>query len=169
MTAASRTLAVTCGLPGVGKTTVAETVADRIDGVLYRTDVVRKELLSEPEYTPEETRRVYEGLLARGRRTVEGGRNVVLDGTFFRRRYREMARQTVADADATVDFRLVKVECAEPVVRDRIRARTDDESDADFDVYLLHEDSFEPVEGEHVTVDNSDGLEDTRRQVAENF
>jgi len=169
MTADSRTLAVTCGLPGVGKTTVAETVADRIDGALYRTDVVRKELLSEPEYTPEETKTVYEELLARGQRTVEGGRDVVLDGTFFKRQYREMARQTATEADAVVEFRLVKVECAESVVRERIRARTDDESDADFDVYLLHKDSFEPVECEHVTVDNSDGLDATRRRVADRF
>lgn len=166
---APHTLAVTCGLPGVGKTTVAETVADRIDGVLYRTDVVRKELLSEPEYTAEETRMVYEELLDRGRQAVEGGRNAVLDGTFSKERYRELARETAADADADVAFRLVKVECAESVVRERIRARTDDASDADFDVYQLHKDSFEPVAGHHVTVDNSHGLAATREQVADHF
>ncbi len=166
---ASRTLAVTCGLPGVGKTTVAETVADRIDGVLYRTDVVRKELLSEPEYTPEETRMVYEELLDRGRRAVEDGRDAVLDGTFFKQRYRRLARDTAVEADADVDFRLVKVECSESVVRERIRARTDDASDADFDVYQLHKDSFEPVDGSHLTVDNSDGLSATRQQVADHF
>ncbi len=165
----SRTLAVTCGLPGVGKTTVAETVADRIDAVLYRTDVVRKELLSEPEYTEEETRMVYEELLDRGRRAVEDGHDAVLDGTFFKERYRDLARETAAAADADVAFRLVKVECAESVVRERIRARTDDASDADFDVYQLHKDSFEPVAGDHVTVDNSDGMAATRRQVAEHF
>lgn len=162
-----RTLAVTCGLPGVGKTTVAEAVADQLDAALYRTDVVRKELLSDPEYTPEETRMVYDELLDRGRRTVEGGRNAVLDGTFFKEGFREQARQTAAAAG--VQFRLVKVECAESVVKERIRARTDDESDADFDVYMLHKESFEPVQVPHVTVDNSDGLDATRRQVAEHF
>jgi len=165
----SPTLAVTCGLPGVGKTTVAETVADRLDGVLYRTDVVRKELLPEPQYTPEETRRVYEELLDRGRATVEDGRDAVLDGTFGKERYRGLARETAVEADVDVTFRLVKVECAESVVRDRIRARTDDASDADFEVYKLHRESFEPVEIPHVTVDNSDDLAATRRQVADHF
>lgn len=165
----ARTLAVTCGLPGVGKTTVAETVADRLDAVLHRTDVVRKELRPQPEYTAEETRAVYEELLDRGRRTVEDGRDVVLDGTFSERRYRRLARETAADAAVAVDFRLVKVECAESVVRERIRARTDDASDADFEVYQLHKESFDPVEEPHAVVDNSDGLTTTRQQVADLF
>jgi hypothetical protein len=165
----SRTLVVTCGLPGVGKTTVAEAVADRLDAALHRTDVVRKELLSEPQYTEAETRRVYDELFDRGQAAVESGRDVVLDGTFFRADFRERARRTAETADAEVRFRLVKVECAESVVRERIRARTDDESDADFEVYTMHKDTFEPVEVPHVTVDNSEGVAATRRQVSEHF
>lgn len=163
------TLVVTCGLPGVGKTTVARALADRTDAVRHRTDVVRKDLFDDPDYTEAETRAVYDELLDRARRTLEAGDSVVLDGTFKRRRFRRQARETAASAAADASFRLVKVECAESVVVERIRARTDDESDADVAVYRMHRDSFEPVEMAHDVVDNSGDLAATRRQVADLF
>ena len=163
----AETLVVVCGLPGVGKTTVAETVADRVDGRLLRTDVVRKEIFTDPEYTEAESRMVYDELFDRARETVEDGTSVVLDGTF-----REEVRRTrAADLSATLDaeFRLVKVECAERVVRDRIESREGDASDADFEVHQMYRETFDAVSRDHATVDNSDGLESTRRQVDEYF
>ena len=41
------TLVVVCGLPGVGKSTVAGVVSDRLEASRLRTDVVRKELFDE--------------------------------------------------------------------------------------------------------------------------
>lgn len=68
-------LVVVCGLPGTGKTTVATEVADRVGGRLLRTDVVRKDLVDDPDYTDAETRRVYDELLDRAERTLgRGGR-----------------------------------------------------------------------------------------------
>jgi hypothetical protein len=52
-------LVVVCGLPGVGKTTVAGMVADRFGAETLRTDVVREELIAEPTYTDEERDAVY--------------------------------------------------------------------------------------------------------------
>jgi len=161
------TVVVVCGLPGVGKTTVAEDVAERVDGRLLRTDVVRKELFPDPEYTAAEARRVYAEMFERARETIERGRNVVLDGTFRDERDRDRAAELSESLDA--EFRLVKVECAESVVRERIRQREDDASDADFDVYAMYRDRFDPISGDHVTVDNSDGIEETAEQVAEVF
>ena len=163
----AETLAVVCGLPGVGKTTVAETVADRVDGRLLRTDVVRKEILADPDYTEEEFRLVYDELFDRTRETIESGRSVVLDGTF----QDESRRTRAADLAATLDteFRLVKVECAERVVRDRIESREGDASDADFEVHRMYRETFDAIERDHATVDNSDGLESTLRQVNDHF
>lgn len=161
------TLVVVCGLPGVGKTTVADTVADRVDGRLLRTDVIRKEILTDPEYTEEESRMVYDELFDRARATVEDGTSVVLDGTF-----RDAVRRTrAADLSASLDaeFRLVKVECAERVVRDRIESREGDASDADFEIHRMYRETFDAISRDHVTVDNSDGLESTLQQVDEQF
>ncbi|WP_132057877.1 AAA family ATPase [Halorussus amylolyticus] len=160
-------LVVVCGLPGVGKTTVAETVADRLDGRLLRTDVVRKEILTDPDYTEEESRMVYRELFDRARATVEQGRSVVLDGTF----QDEVRRTDAADLAATLgaEFRLVKVECDEAVVRERIESREGDESDADFEVHRMYRETFDDLARDHATVDNSDGLDSTLRQVDEQF
>ena len=47
--------------------------------------------------------------------------------------------------------------CEEAVVRERIEERTDDASDADFEVHRAFEDAFEPIDVEHAVVDNSAG------------
>lgn len=41
---------VICGLPGVGKTTLAKEIALLVNAVLLSTDKIRKELLSRPTY-----------------------------------------------------------------------------------------------------------------------
>lgn len=160
-------LIVVCGLPGVGKTTVAEDIAERTDGRLFRTDVIRKEILTDPQYTKEESRMVYNEMFDRAHDTIENGQTAVLDGTFkdtdARHRVIELSEEVEAEC------RLVKVECAEDVVRERIRDREDDASDADYEIHAMYRDQFEPISHEHVTVDNSNGLADTRRQVKEQF
>lgn len=160
-------LVVVCGVPGVGKTTVAERVADRLDAELFRTDVVRKELDPDPSYTEAETERVYEEIVRRGREAALDGRGAVLDGTFKKRHLREQV-ETAVDGVA-VDPRFVKVECEERVVRERIDGRQDDESDADYEIHQMFKQTFDPLERPHVTVDNSGDLAATRRQVDEHF
>lgn len=160
-------LVVVCGLPGTGKTTVAAAVAERLDAERLRTDVVRKELFPEPEYTDAEAEAVYEELLARAGEHLAADRTVVLDGTFHERAYRDAAA-AVADERA-VPLTVVRVTCDRDVVRERIRARTDDESDADFGVHELFREQFEPPEREHVVVDNSGDLAATHDRVRELF
>lgn len=167
----SGNLVVVCGLPGVGKTTVAERVAEHVDARILRTDVIRKELFPEPTYAEEETEAVYAELLERARDRVAGGESVVLDATFADERFRAAARET---ADHAADrFALVKVECDESVVKERIRRR-DGISDADFDVHLHFKELFDRVDatdavrgtgGDVVVVDNSGDEAETRAQV----
>jgi predicted kinase len=156
-------LVVVCGVPGVGKTSVAEYAAARLDAELLRTDVVRKDLFADPEYTDGEARAVYEELLARAEEELGPDGTVVLDGTFHARPFREWALRT---AERTgVDCRLLKVECEPSVARERIRDREGDESDADVRVHDMIREQFDPVAADNVAVDNSGALDDTRRQV----
>lgn len=156
-------LVVVCGLPGAGKSTVSRRIADTLDGHLLRTDVVRKELFPDPEYTAEESSSVYTEVLARARDRIAAREHVVLDGTFRRESLRN--RVVSVATEASVPYRLVHVQCAESVVKERIAAREGDESDADFAVYELLKDEFEPIEQNHTVVDNSGSLEETRAQV----
>jgi predicted kinase len=156
-------LVVVCGLPGVGKTTVSEHAADALDGRLLRTDVIRKELFPDPDYTPEEREAVYEELFDRAKESLRARRSVVLDGTFKHRGHRGDARR--AAQEVGVPLSLVKVACDEDVVHERIRARTNDASDADFEIHKQYRKEFEPIAGPFARVDNSGRLDETLEQV----
>lgn len=155
-------LIVVCGLPGVGKTSVARRITDRTGGTLLRTDVVRKELHPDPSYTADETESVYDELFDRARALAADG-PVVLDGTFREARHRSRAKRA-AEAVGS-EFRLVKVECEEAVVRERIAARTGDESDADFEIHRRLREQFDPVGVDHAVVDNSASRDRTMARV----
>ncbi|AHF98832.1 kinase [Halostagnicola larsenii XH-48] len=158
-------LVVVCGLPGTGKTTVARELAERTGGTLIRTDVVRKDLFPDPEYTDEEVQVTYDELFDRARAAVERDAVAVLDGTFRRESLRDRARRVARDSNAQFD--LVRVTCSEDVVRERIEERENDESDADFSVHKLLRSEFESPTLSHQTIDNSGSVAETRRQIAQ--
>lgn len=155
-------LVAVSGLPGVGKSTVAEYVAEYVGADRLRTDVVRKELFEEPKYTEEETRTVYEELCERAERKLERGDSVVLDATFADSRHREAVRDLVRNRDVT--FQFVEVVC-DPDVAERRIVRRDDISDADVEVYREFREEFDPIEIDHVTIDNSGSKDKTRTQI----
>lgn len=150
-------LVVVCGPPGVGKTTVAREVAARNSAVHLRTDTVRTDILDDPEYTTNESWLVYGALLERARAALDAGNSAVLDGTFRRTVHRDRAATLAAKHDASLQ--LVRVTCEEATVRDRMAAREDDASDADFEIYRRFRDEFEPITRPHHRVDNSGGLD----------
>lgn len=156
-------LVVYCGLPGVGKSTVSRYTAEQLDAARYRSDEVRQDLFDEPEYTEQETRTTYEALLERARSDLEAGQDVVVDATFNQAGERDRAAAVAERAGAAVEF--VRVVCPPEIVRERIRARTGDASEANLEVYREHRETFEPLEREHVTIDNSGTLEESREQV----
>lgn len=160
-------LVVVCGLPGVGKSTVARLIAEEVDAERLRTDIIRKELVDEPAYTEEERRAVYEELYDRAANRAAAGEDVVLDGTFWATRLRERAASIADEHD--VEFVLVEVTCRAGVVENRIENRESDASDADVAVHTQFREDFDPIERDHLTVDNSEDLDATRRQVEEAF
>jgi len=155
-------LAAVCGLPGVGKSTVAERVAAHLDAEVLRTDVIRKELFEDPAYTDAETEAVYGELIDRARERVADGRAVVLDATFADARFRADVREVGERAAGSFD--LVEVECDRSVVERRIERR-DGISDADFEVHLHFRRVFDGIETDRVVVDNSGDEGETAAQV----
>lgn len=160
------TLVVVCGLPGVGKSTVARQIADRIDAVVVRSDAVRTELYPDPTYAAEETASVYDTLLSRAEDRLARGESVVLDATFADARVRTAAVEVGAEKAA--ESTLVCVECDQAVAERRIRER-DGISDADVDVHRQFAAAFDPVETEAVVVDNSGDKHRTAAQLDAHF
>ncbi|RKD94013.1 AAA family ATPase [Halopiger aswanensis] len=160
-------LIVYCGLPGVGKSAAAAYTADELPARRFRSDEIRKELFPEPEYTAAETAATYDELLERGREALASGSNVVLDATFRSTEYRDRAAALAAEVDAADGVAFVRVTCETDVVTERLDQRTTAESvsDAGLREYRLVSESFEPLERDHVVVDNSGPLEETYRQI----
>jgi len=128
------------GLPGTGKTTVAQALADPLDALVLRSDVVRKELAGLEPTTPapagpgaglydeDRTDATYGELLEQAQASLEMGRSVVLDASWISARHRVLARD-VARRSSTA---LVELHCTlDPdLAAQRMRRRGPDASDA---------------------------------------
>jgi predicted kinase len=52
-------IVIFCGLPGVGKTTIAKKLAPLIDGIILSSDKIRKEIIPKPTYERYERELIY--------------------------------------------------------------------------------------------------------------
>jgi aminoglycoside phosphotransferase family enzyme/predicted kinase len=136
-------LVVTHGLPGSGKTFASQRMLEGEGAIRIRSDVERKRLFgldalaSSREqgveiYTADATGRTYERLFALARVALRAGWPVILDAAFLRREERSAAR-ALAHAEG-VPFAILACEAPEDVLRERLRARRGDASEADLAV-----------------------------------
>jgi aminoglycoside phosphotransferase family enzyme/predicted kinase len=146
------------GVVGSGKSTVAEALAEQLDGVVISSDRVRKQLAGLPPtnrvhalpdqglYAPDAVERTYAALFECARPIVTSGRVAILDATFSRRRHRAMAADLAAELG--VDWRLIEVRCSPEIVRERLARRVADAastSDAGPEFYDRSVARFEPI------------------------
>ena len=144
---------IICGLPGVGKTTVAKGLAPLINAVILATDKIRKELFSKPMYGQRERRLIYDVMILMAKYLDKAGINCILDATFTRERSRREIKKKLGLASK--DIHIIECICPEDIVLSRLRQRKHDYSDADFSVYRKMKRIYEPVKVEHMTVDTS--------------
>ncbi len=144
------------GLPGSGKSVVAQMIATKLDGLLLRTDAIRKELFAVPDYSPTESIRTYAEFNRRAEDGLAAGRVVVMDATFYSRASREEAASIARRLGHP--WHLLLISAPEELVQERIARRTNDISDADFRVYLEMKAIFEPVTEAHTAIDNRSGM-----------
>ena len=134
-------LAAVGGFSGSGKSSFARQIAPRFGAspgaVILRTDEVRKRLagvapaarLPPAAYAPEQQARAYDAMFAEARQCLQAGRAVVLDATFMDPALRGRAEQLARDAG--VPFHGAWLEAPAEVLRERVRSRRGDASDAD--------------------------------------
>ena len=134
------TLALVGGLPGTGKSTLAEKLADQLGWVVLSSDRVRKELAGLEQdqpaaagfgtgiYAQTWTDRTYAELLNRAGELLSMGESVIVDATWSSEAHRQAAAAIAAHREAE----LVQLECVTPqeVAATRIAGRAGNASDA---------------------------------------
>lgn len=171
-------LVLCAGLPGSGKSTLARRLA-AAGFVRVSTDHVRKSLAGLPTNrhpTPEQKGRIYNEdynqrtyaeVERRVREALLQGERVVMDATFTRCSRRREGLELGRCLGVPVLYLLAQV--PEAVLAERIADRTDAESDADWKVYCLLRDAWEPEDARtlaaRVVLDNSGAPEATWAQV----
>jgi predicted kinase len=144
---------IICGLPGVGKTTLAKELAPLVNAVLLSTDKIRKELFSRPTYGRGERKLIYDVMILIAKYLHKAGINCILDATFTRESSRLEIKKKLGLANK--DFQIIECMCPEDIILSRLRERKYDYSDADIAVYRNMKRIYEPVNEEHMTIDTS--------------
>jgi predicted kinase len=129
------------GLPGVGKSTLAEALASRTGAAVLNKDLVRAAMFSPPflEYSVEQDDFVLDQMIvaARWLEQRHAGVMVIFDGRTFSRRYQR---------DRVQASRIIECVCPDEIVRQRLEADTRHVArNRTFALYLETKARFEPI------------------------
>jgi predicted kinase len=160
-----RTLIITCGLMGSGKTSLAMELAVALRAELIRSDIIRLEYKDSPgegaknpflkgPYSTAVTARVYKDMADQAEKLLQAGRTVILDAGFGKRAEREVMRKLAAKCN--VRFSLLLCESPRELALSRLEKRRlegKDVSDGRVELYDLQSESFElPLPDEHALI-----------------
>lgn len=141
-------LVIMSGLPGTGKSHLAQLAAERTGAIVLRSDALRKLLFPQPDYSARESRTVYEAAYALIGYLIAEGYPVIFDATNLSAWARARAAGVAARAGGAA--LVVQTTAPEHVVRERLfaRGRPGVEaflSDAGWEVYTSMRSRLEPV------------------------
>lgn len=167
-----RSLIITIGVTGSGKSHLATALAARLGAALFSSDVTRKQLLGidpleaheDPLYAgiydEETTARTYQALLGQARTWLARGKPVVLDATYLMRDQRVGPQELATKLGA--QFVALECEADEKTVWERLSDRKIGRpavSDGRWEIYQAQQEHREPVDdlpiGSHVVVDTT--------------
>jgi glycerol-3-phosphate dehydrogenase len=157
------------GLPGAGKSHLAESLAGLAPSVTLRSDAVRRFLAGgRPRFDREENKRLFDVLSLLSEELLGEGRRVVLDAANYDERYLLPFYDIAERRGAAV--LVLKAEAAEDVVRRRLAARADgmqNDSDAPVEVYERYRRLWTPVTRfREVVVDTTGPTDEAVRRIA---
>jgi predicted kinase len=158
-------IVIICGLPGVGKTSLARDLAIHINAIVLSTDKIRKELIPYPNYSIGERRLVYDVMLLLAKYLHNAGVNCILDATFNRESSRRQAKRKLALNSS--ELRVIECVCPESVIISRLKTRKNDFSDADVSIYKKMKTIYEPVREPHITADTTKPSSINAKEIAD--
>jgi predicted kinase len=145
-------LIMVMGLPGSGKSFFAKRFAAELGAEYISSDALRNVMGLRGKYLPENKTDVYLKMTEKAKDWVQKNKSVVLDATFFQKKYRELI-YTIAEANQ-IPIHLILVQADENIIQQRLSLPRKD-SEADHSVYLKIKDQFEPIEKPFLLLDST--------------
>lgn len=157
----NRCLIVMSGLPGTGKSYLAQKVSNHLDYMVISSDAVRKTLVPKPKYTSSEHYRVFRACHAFIEEQLDSGVGVIFDATNLNSHAINPLRKIALLNESAII--VIRCEAPEDVIKSRLLERTkgkdDFGSDADWRVYQMLRPNKRLIENCDYTVDSSHDTE----------
>jgi predicted kinase len=142
---------IVCGLPGSGKSFFAAKLAGTFNCAYVNTDVVRKSVVTGKTYTDKEKLSVYDAMLKQMNLQIDQNKDILLDGTFYKREIREQFKAAAKNKGQVI---FIEVKAIEYLISERVQKKRPD-SDASFEVYKEIKAKWEPLQEEHLVLQST--------------
>jgi predicted kinase len=146
-------IVVICGLPGVGKSTLAKDLAPLLNAVILSSDKIRKELFPNPIYSKREVKIIYDVMILLAKYLYGAGINCIIDATFNKEKSRTQLKNKLMLPEE--ELFMVECICPEETIVSRLKTRKNDYSDADLRIYKRMKKTYEPILEDHLVIDTS--------------
>lgn len=167
---------VICGLPGSGKSTIAEIVSRFKKGVQIKSDVERRILFNmdlnshyyndfeKGFYSPLATQKTYNRMHTLAEMLIKNNKTVVLDATYSKK---ELVKEIIEVAERRrVPLKIICCTTTDEIAKERIeKKKHSSESDAYWEVYLKMKSKFVPPENA-ILLDTSGAVKEVEKKVA---
>ena len=154
------------GLPGTGKSALAEALAERLSASVLSKDAIRHALFAprDVEYTTEQDDFVMDIMLQAAERILQRhpGRHVFLDGRTFSRRY-QIERVLAAARRWGQPWKIMECICSDETARSRLESQASTgehpAGNRSFALYLEIKRRFEPIVQPKIVIDTDEPLD----------
>ena len=151
------------GLPGTGKSFLAQKLQERLPAAVVESDAVRAILFQPVSFSAGESEWVFDVCHATIERLLRRGIGTIMDATNLQERHRERVYDIAEQCDASLF--IVRVDAPPRVVRERLEQRLamagpQGPYAADWEVYRRMRYTKERIGRDHFYVDTSKGTEE---------
>jgi predicted kinase len=144
-------LVIVCGLPGTGKTTFAAALAHTIHAIHLNTDRIRHAMGRQGQYSIALKSAIYDSLLLRSKEALLAKKNIVLDGTFYKRKFRKAFIQLSNEMHTPIHW--IEITASDQSIRERV-SKSRPYTEADYSVYQKVKSEFDPLPTERLVLDS---------------
>jgi len=158
-------IVIVLGLPGSGKSYFASRLAEVIQADYINSDQIRKGMFSKRIYSEQEKGAVYDAMLEKMKALVKLNKDLVIDATFQREDSRQLF---IRQLRGKVEFFFIEITANPDLIRRRLKKERPF-SEADFEVYELTRQQWQPVREPHLSLESTDENIDYMLETAVNY